>query len=244
MNAHPKPGSRIELEGCYNLRDIGGYATTDGHMTAWGKVFRSDSVHRLPEISQQQLIARPIRTIIDLRHPFEVRKSPSVFVQSTDVTYVSTPLIEDSNEVWEPADLEELNKLLLDESQPQLRHVFSVLAVAQYPVLLHCRVGKDRTGLVIALLLGLLQVPDETIIEDYALSALYLEPLFARWRQRASSLDAASVVQMETMLESKPETMRNVLTYLKKRYGSVPHYLLHIGVTEQQIAFLRQTLIA
>src|SRR4051794_11067420 len=95
MNQTELPVRRIEMDGCYNLRDIGGYSTSDGRLTRWGTVFRADGLHRLPPASQEKLLGYAIRTIIDLRRPAELAISPNVFATSTALTYLNISLNED-----------------------------------------------------------------------------------------------------------------------------------------------------
>src|SRR4051794_38848464 len=104
------PVRRIELEGCYNLRDIGGYATGDGRLTRWGNVFRADGLHRLPTASQEKLLGYGIRTIIDLRRPAELKTSPNVLAGSTTLTYLNISLNEDEKRVLSMPSLVDLYK--------------------------------------------------------------------------------------------------------------------------------------
>jgi protein-tyrosine phosphatase len=218
----------LELEGCWNLREIGGYATTDGRITRWGQILRSDSLQGLSAEGQQQLLAYPLRSIIDLRHTTEIEGAPNVFAQAPEVIYHHIPLLDVRDEDWSKIDLWQVNKNLLDE-QVGLKQVFTVLASKDtFPVLIHCTAGKDRTGLVIALLLGLLNVPAETIIEDYRLSAVYLQPQFEQLRQQAEAA-GIDMAQFAHLLESPPELMRKVVlaTYAIRRVNySLPHQLL------------------
>ena len=76
----------LHIEGAYNVRDLGGYATSDGRRTRWGVFLRADSLHRLPLRSQAALIDYGIRTVIDLRRSREIQSDPNVFFASSDVS--------------------------------------------------------------------------------------------------------------------------------------------------------------
>jgi protein-tyrosine phosphatase len=237
---------RIAIEGCYNLRDVGGYPTRDGRMTRWRRLLRSDSLHQIGPEGQQALLDLGLRTIIDLRRPSEAQRSPNVFERSGRVRYISLPLFDDAlgKLVDEPAaDLDEMYRLYIDHCQAGFRAALGALASAgAAPVLIHCAVGKDRTGLTVALALGAAGVPAEAIADDYALSSAYLAPLRdsfrAYVRERGGDLD-----RLERMLLSRRETMLDTLAYIDDRYGGVPGYLEQIGVSTTEMAGLRQLLV-
>ncbi|HET8843243.1 MAG TPA: tyrosine-protein phosphatase [Ktedonobacteraceae bacterium] len=234
---------RLELEGSYNIRDIGGYATLDGYSTRWRVLLRGDSLHALPQQSQRLLLAYPVRTIIDLRRSSELLKVPSIFAASSDVRYINVSLLEDQQKVRDAPSLQELYQHILEMCQPEIQQILQLMATADiFPCVVHCAVGKDRTGLIIALLLSIANVPVETIASDYALSAGYLEPFFEILRARAAR-EAPDAQRSEWLLSALPETMIATLEYVKSRYGSVNDYLLAIGLTSQQLATLRSILV-
>lgn len=238
------PVRRIEIEGCYNLRDIGGYATSDDRLTRWGTVFRADGLHRLPQSSQQKLLGYSIRTIIDLRRPAELEISPNVLARSTALTYLNISLNKDEKLAQSLPDLVDFYKDMLDNSQPQFKLLFETLLLPDsFPFLFHCTAGKDRTGIVIALLLGLTNVPAETIAADYALSTEYLRPLFEHIRQQIlqenPDMDMAG---FEKIMASSPEMMLETLEYLDSRYGGARQYLAGLGFSVEQLDYLQESL--
>jgi len=182
MTSPNAPERSIALERSYNIRDVGGYATGDGRRVRWRRLLRSDSLHALTPSSQQTLRGHGLKTIIDLRRPSEAAKKPNVFAAANGLIYRNLPLFDDdvADVVDAPADtLEELYVRYIDMCQPQLRTIVSsVAAASDTPLLVHCAVGKDRTGLVIALTLGALGVERDGIAADYALSHALLAPLF------------------------------------------------------------------
>jgi protein tyrosine/serine phosphatase len=111
-------------------------------------------------------------------------------------------------------------------------------------VVIHCAAGKDRTGLISALLLGLVGVPAETIAADYAMTAELLRP---RERQWLESLDPQERADREAMIARDAptaEVMLAVLAGLTERYGGVEPYLLEAGVSRADLERLRERLIA
>jgi protein-tyrosine phosphatase len=234
------------LAGTYNLRDIGGYATQEGGMTRWRTFLRADALHKLTPAAQQALIDSGVRTIIDLRHDEELATAPNVFANSDQVTYHNLPLFAGASPNGNrtmPPDLETIYRHVLDDRQAAIKAVFDAMtATDAFPVLIHCTAGKDRTGVIAALMLGLAGVHAETIAEDYALTAHYAEGLFVELRTAAAAAGRDLAV-FERYLESKPEAMINTLAYLAEKYESVPAYLKQIGLTAAQIDRLRQQLL-
>lgn len=239
-----QPERSISLDGSYNIRDVGGYSTQDGRYVRWRKLLRSDSLHALTPASQQSLRDHGLRTIIDLRRPSEAAAKPNVFASAQGLVYRNMPMFDDTTArtVDAPANtLEELYTRYIDMCQPQLYTIMStIVAASAAPLLVHCAVGKDRTGLVIALTLGALGVADQTIADDYALSHALLRPLFELERPtvRAERLD-----RYELMIQSPRGAMEHVLGYLDQQYGGAGSYVAALGITPEQIEMLRANLL-
>ncbi len=237
---------RLPLDLAYNLRDIGGYATQDGRRTKWRVLFRSDSLHRLTPEAQQQLFDLGLRTIIDLRYRQELAGAPSVFTGSPRVHYCPIALYELDDPAiiaYRPRNLDEVYRMILAHAQPQIRRVIDRLTEpGALPALVHCTAGKDRTGMVIALILGAVGVPDETIVEDYALSGAYLGPLLVELRAQAAR-DGLDMNWYNRLLDSDPAIMRRTLAHLREHYGDAAAYLRATGVSDRQIEWLRAALV-
>lgn len=236
----------IQLEGAFNVRDVGGYATRDGRTTRWRRLLRADSLHRLSPASQRALLAYGVGTIFDLRRSSEVERLPNVLAAAEGVRYRNIPLFDDEQTavVETPAQtLDDLYLLMLEHCQGRLRDVLAGVAEAgPAPVLVHCLVGKDRTGLVVALALGAAGVPHETIADDYAMSNALLAPLLAEFRQRAP-LSGAALARAQAMSLSRREAMLDLLAHLDERYGGVGGYLEAVGLTAGQVDRLRRRLL-
>ena len=236
----------LSIEGCANLRDIGGYPTANGNVTRTGVLFRGDSLHNLPPAGQQALLCYGVRTIIDLRHPTEAARAPHVFATVAGVQYLHLPLIDDeasrtlSNRTQA---LHVLYCLLLDGCQPQFRAVLQAIAIAPAPLVVHCTAGKDRTGLVIALILGLAGVPAITIAADYAVSSRCLSPVLERLQQQAV-LAGLKLPRDAWLLEARPETMLRTLAYLDSRYGGIQGYVRRIGVAQADVDRIKALIVA
>lgn len=237
----------LGLEGTYNLRDLGGYGTLDGRTTLWRTFFRSDSLHRLSPAAQTALLDYGVRTVIDLRRSDELHVAPNVFAGASAVTYHQVSLLLDAPPPrgTRPRPLVETYRLILDERQEQLRQALATLAApGGLPALMHCTAGKDRTGLVVALVLGLLGVPTATIVADYALTAQYLVGTFLdEVRQRAAGR-GIPWEWYQPQVDCHPEFMHSTLQYLEEHYGGIAAYVYTIGLRDEECDRLKQGLVA
>ena len=239
------PHRHLLLSGTYNVRDIGGYRTHDGRTTRWRTMFRADSLHRLTAEAQTTLLAHGVRSMVDLRRSYEVQAAPNVFAASTTVTYRHLSLMTDMPpEPQQLRPLVEIYRHILDERQAQVYAILSTLAHAEgLPVLVHCTAGKDRTGVIVALVLGLAGVPKATIVEDYALSATYLTGAFLDETRQRALVRGYTWEQYAPMAACPPEHMRTTLAYLGKRYGGFEAYARKIGLSPAQLRALRNALV-
>ncbi|MGE3538034.1 MAG: tyrosine-protein phosphatase [Candidatus Tectimicrobiota bacterium] len=242
----PAPSRHLMLEGTYNVRDIGGYRTREGRTTRWRTLLRADSLHRVSPAAQAMLLEQGIRTVLDLRRADEHQLAPNVFADRPGVTYHQVSLLWDTPPARgvQPRPLPDIYRMLLDERQAQMRQALEALSTPTgLPAVVHCSAGKDRTGLVIALVLGLLDVPPETIIEDYALSAQYLAgPFVDELRQKAASRDIPWE-WYQAQVTCYPALMQTTLHYLDEHYGGPQGYAQAIGLSPAACHQLRQVLL-
>jgi protein tyrosine/serine phosphatase len=113
----------------------------------------------------------------------------------------------------------------------------------EVPVLFHCHAGKDRTGMIAALLLSLANVPDEIVAQDYSLTYTYLRDQFEQWKAGLTTTDPHVRARLIEGFRCRPETMLQVLDHLQRRYGGVEGYLLSLGLGRDQIERLRRRLV-
>ena len=253
MVKYLEPQRYLELEGAYNIRDIGGYATSDGRRTRWKRFLRADNLNNLTPGSQTALIEYGVRTVIDLRSTSGIQKEPNVFANSPVVTYYHHNMNGDQP-LPDMADFPEFT-VPLDSSmkgyakqlkyrRPQIIETLATLASpGVLPALVHCWAGMGRTGVITALVLGLVGVPAEVIAEDFALSACFFVN-----RDSAGLPPPPGVTPRETVEEYRqhhcpPEGMLELLQHFEERYGGEEAYALDGGLTQEQVDMLRSALI-
>ena len=242
----------ILLEGNYNARDIGGYPIEGGGSTRWKVFLRSDRMDLLTAADQAKLVDYGVRSIIDLRTVHETRETPNVFVDSDQVPYVHCDLMGDTPT---PLTAEELAHGLpavrieraytgwLDYRKAQFAEVLGRLAdPGTGPVLYHCAGGKDRTGVISALLLGIAGVPRDVILDDYTLTSefLYRRALLGGARPEEKPVSSPREYADEYCPR---DGMARTLAHLDRGYGGIEAYVRAIGLTEGQIETLREMLI-
>jgi len=233
-------------DGCVNVRDLGGLPTEDGRQTLVGVVVRSDSPSYLNEVGLGDLQAYGVRTIVDLRLPDEAGEFPYPFVTPGDhgIQYSNISFIDPDLPVADGiTDLASDYTSMLDRFGHQVLEIVRTIANAPPGcVLVHCTAGKDRTGLISALLLDLVGVAPEVIAADYALTG----------EQRRAVTDEYLVNGPGTRAEREdwlrytwpyPRVMAAVLDHLAMHYDRAEGYLRTIGLSEAEIQSLRERLV-
>jgi len=236
----------IALEGAVNFRDLGGYATEDGLRTRWRVLFRADGLSELTETDLEIMRELGIRTVVDLRSGQEVEQS-RFNVEAHPVTFHHYPFIKALPDAEDfaraPGFLGTQYTEMLDEATPQIIGALSALAAPEArPAVFHCTAGKDRTGLLSALVLSLLGVPEETVIADYALSGAAMNRLRAKLIEKYP--DGESVIaDSDVLFSADPANMVTLFAHLRNRYGTVAEYAAEVGVPEDVVQRLRQSLL-
>jgi protein-tyrosine phosphatase len=219
---------RLTWAALLNARDLGGLPTAAG-ATPFGVVVRSDGLGRLTEAGRAELLAYGVRTIVDLRSETEVRAAPSPLRHHPG--YRNLPFIDEAGlELLDRSDVAADTYLWQLESQAA--RVAAILrAVAGAPaggVLVHCMAGKDRTGMVAALLLSVAGAGRQVVAEDYALSTAGLVPMLEE--ALAAEPDAGRRARLRRAYAAPPKAIVRLLEDLDGRYGGVDGYLRWAGV--------------
>lgn len=236
----------VALEGCLNFRDLGGYPTRDGRELRWGRLFRSDALHLLTPADiaclRQEI---ELGTVIDLRSSAERNGETPGLLHEEPLDFHHIPLFDGEQRGVDRPALESLGDMyymLAEFAREPIARVIRVLAESSAPVVYHCAAGKDRTGVISAVLLGVLGVDDELIVVDYALSGANIDQIIERLNATEGYREMLATLPPDTM-HAVPETMEGFLRRLGARYGSMEGYAREIGVTEDSIARLRASLL-
>ena len=244
MSAESPDHSRhLPIEGTHNFRDVGGYPTASGGVTRWRTLFRSDSLHALTDAGRRAVEDLGLVTAIDLRYERELKALPSALAGHPRIAYRNKPMGPGTAPFAEPAEtLEEFNVYLLEHCQAFGASILRDLADARaYPALLSCAGGKDRTGLIVALLLSLAGVPREHVVADYVLSRIDAAQV-ANIHELLTA-EGHDAKKVGAFLECRPETMEHTLDHLDRRYGGAEGYVREIGLSEAAVGAIRTALV-
>lgn len=249
MQVERRPGEALHWANCVNVRDLGGHPTADGRRTRFGAVVRADNLSRLTPDGLAALRGYGVRTVIDLRSPFELEIDPSPFRQPQPppgVAYCNLPVVEQDTAIAEAVAAaptsEAMYRAVVDGCVRELGAIMRAIAEApDGPLLVHCHAGKDRTGLVAALLLHLVGVTPERIAEDYAASNDRLQPHYEEVLE--GILDAEERAATAREFAADPALMLELLAYIERRYGGVEGYLGCAGLSAIQVEALRARLL-
>lgn len=235
------PKRRLHFPGLLNARDLGGYPTLDGSTTRWRSLVRSDDLSQLTSAGLEALSSYGIETVIDLRWPDEVAEMPSPVQVLRHIRYEPFSLCTPTQQEWRTRRADDTakelwNRAMLQHLRAELRQVLEIVATASAgPLLFHCVAGKDRTGVVAALLLALADVVPEAIAYDYAES---FENLRDGYLQRYADAEPAAIIEA---LQCPAQGVHNMLAYLDE-HGGARAYLEAIGMRREHIDLLRARL--
>lgn len=239
----------LDWPACANVRDLGGLPTDDGRETRWGAAIRSDSLDRLTPEGWRALHAYGVRTVIDLRNEIECAAEP----YECDLTVVPAAMEDDADTEftarWRPFSSPHYYRAALDRWPNRTAAVVSAFVDARPGgVVIHCGLGRDRTGLAAMLLLALAGVTAEDIADDYELSAGRLPPLDVdALLARPSNVNARSRQQFEEDLATErrrrqKRSDRQAILDLLASFD-VEGYLLDAGLTPTDLAAARSRLV-
>ena len=257
INAHVDeivnhPRRLIGLEAVHNFRDLGGYATADGRSTRWRTLFRSDGLYRLRGADDMSRVRQlGLKSVIDLRTEREQREQgifPTDDIEVTfhhlsivDVTWsdTETPEFDDEVEflVWGYRDMLEIGSSRFADAMHVLAQTDSL------PAVFHCAAGKDRTGVLAALLLSSLGVDDAHICADYGLTQDAMRRSIAWSKVHRPELAERYATIPKAYLAADPRAMQIILAELAQRHGSVRNYVREIGVADTTVEALGNLLL-
>ena len=219
---------RILLCGMENLRDLGGYPLAgrgSERFTRWGSLYRGDLPKQVTQADRQLLRELGITTVVDLRSKEEIERKPDPLAQELGIRYLHCPLAGDGR-VPAPDEVP-LSYMEMADGTGQMAGALQAIAEAPQAVLFHCTAGKDRTGVVTALLLWLAGVSEEDILADYIVSGPYLQQML---RAYCEAHPGAVVCPPQSAY------MSSFLRLFAQRYGTPRQYLEMLGVDAGKLA--------
>jgi protein-tyrosine phosphatase len=242
------PDRRIVLSRPVNFRDLGGYETADGRQVQWRRLYRSDSLSPVTAGDAQLLTGElGLLAVIDLRTGREVEREGRGGLADVALHYHHIPLVDDvehdPDRPWDKS-LHDAYVHMLGKRAARLSEALETIAaeVAEHPTVFHCVAGKDRTGIVAALVLALLGVSDEDIVADYALTQEVMAAMIERFPRRLLKSGGGSPYP-SAILRAEAETMRTTLGVLAEKYGSAAGWAEAAAVDPAVLAKLRDALL-
>lgn len=245
---------RVSLDGPVNFRDIGGYFGSDGRAVRTGRVFRSDSLSAMSDADVTAVVDElGLRTVVDLRAVHEVEEFSRGPLAAAGVSFLHLPILDETRRGRLERDLgspdpetftlDVFYRLMLERYADRIAAVLAVVADGSaHPVVFHCAAGKDRTGIVAALVLAILGVDDETIAADYAESGRVMTQMVQRHRAAAESRGGVAEVGTQRYPVDAP-VMLAMLADLRAKHGSVAAYVIDAGLEPSAIDRLRAELL-
>jgi protein-tyrosine phosphatase len=242
-------GRRSLLDGASNFRDLGGYPTVDNRVVCNGMVFRSGALHALTDADHDRLRALGVRVAVDLRPPEEQAAEPTnaPFLRIVPVPLMRGERTSDRSALanGEGYLRDRYTEILLDRA-PDIGTIFRWLAREDgLPAVIHCAAGKDRTGVVSALLLLALGVEEPAVLDDYELTSEYAAA--ARMEELTSKLAGSGLPPaiIAGLLGTSRSALADALAARREKHGSVEDYLVGpAGLSLAELSALRQRLTA
>ena len=239
---------RVDVDGCNNFRDLGGYPTATGASLRWRALFRADGLHHLTERGVATVHDElGIREIVDLRSSGEIDLDGRGPLAAEEIRFHHLPLFdgEISPEQRRQSDdmsLGDRYVMMLRFASGPIARVIETLARVDAPAVFHCAAGKDRTGVLSAVILGALDVRDEVIVADYAATREGLDAVVERLMQSEGYREMFAALPPDT-LHAEPETMISLLDHVRAEHGSMRGYLREVGVADEVVERLAARLL-
>ena len=246
------PRRLIALEAVHNFRDLGGYPAAGGRTTKWRTLFRSDGLYRLRGANDMSRVMQlGLKSVIDLRTEREQREQGIFPIDDIEVNFhhlsivdvtwsdTETPEFDDEVEflVWGYRDMLEIGSSRFADAMHVLAQTESL------PAVFHCAAGKDRTGVLAALLLSSLGVEDAHICADYGLTQDAMQRTIAWSKVHRPELAERYATIPKAFLAADPRAMQINLAELAQQHGSVRNYVREIGVADATVEVLGNLLL-
>ncbi|MPZ98264.1 MAG: hypothetical protein GEU80_02820 [Dehalococcoidia bacterium] len=244
----------VPFEACFNFRDIGGHVAADGRHVRWGRYFRSGALHDMTAADGQRAAGLGIASVLDLRRPEELAEARGPLLDGDGVRYYHVPILpEGSSELLDARYGRGISGPryvgYLEYGAERFVEALRLLAdESNYPAVVHCRAGKDRTGTLTALVLDILGVDRETIVADYALTNIDvdrgLEWLVANGRvAEERARDAAAREDLRRSMDVPLDAIEVFMDHMQAEYGGAAGFAEAHGVPGSTLDALRANLL-
>lgn len=237
----------LPLTGTLNTRDLGGVPVPGHGTTRLGVFYRSDVPMGLSAPDKHLLRELGVTTVIDLRQDYELERDPNDLHAQAGIDYrniqISRYVTEGGGRPADKYDIGAFYVAALDHAGAGFRDALNVLADARGAALFHCTAGKDRTGVLAALVLELVGVARADVITDFSLTHDRIEPLRKRLLVDAESR-GEDPQEFARLLGATPDLITPALDHLDSRYGGATAYLRGVGVPERVLERIREKLLA
>lgn len=235
----PMPSRFVSLEQPVNFRDLGGLPVDGGGTTQWGRIFRSDTLQELTDVDVKTIRDDiGLALIVDLRTTREIAAEGRGPLEQESIDWINLPFIADLEVTDEVPDAVERDVLadyvhMLDTAGAVIAEAVDAAVTASGPVVFHCAAGKDRTGILAALLESLAGVPREVIVGDYELTNQVIE----RICERLARFDTYANVRVNpwTHFQCKREVMTGFLDVLDERHGGAVGWAQEMGIDVERV---------
>lgn len=218
---------RYFINSIENMRDIGGYLV-ENKKIPYGKIIRSNLPNKMTKSDLENLERMGIKTVIDLRSEAEVKKVSSVF-EGNPCFQLHHYKVNGDGKIPVTSEEVPISYMKMLEGKDTMYKIFKVLAEEEKGVLYFCNGGKDRTGVITALILMTLGVDKKDIIADYTLSNAYLMDTLKEFERKSTDKEIKEIIT------PKMEYMEQFLNYFNEKYKTIDNYLYEIGITEEEI---------
>ena len=226
---------RLILSKTINTRDLGGYPTVGGKITAYRKFIRSDVPFEVSAQDIEMLLNNNINTVIDVRNDDEVIRKPCALKNVDYFQYYHYKIYGDGRIPTSAKDVPFSYFEMINEHKLMLP-IMKTLSTAKGGVIYHCTAGKDRTGVISTLLLALAGVRKSDILADYQISQAYLDSMLREFSKNNQHIPAY-------IITPKIEYMEAFLDMFYNKYHTVEEYLLCLGLDNNDVINLKQKLI-
>jgi protein-tyrosine phosphatase len=226
-----------DIDGVHNVRDLGRLPVANGGTTATGRLYRSEFATFAAAQGEPPTNPLGLRTVVDLRRFSETRHE-WVEWESVGVRYVHCPLALAGGDTFS----DKYPQYLMGKPEVFVTAIRALADPANHPALFHCAAGKDRTGVVAAVLLDVVGVARDDIALDYELTTATLRQVLDRMRDQEPYRETLTTSTFESLLP-RAETILHFLDWLDEEWGGAPGWLTQHGMSEAQLEAFRADMI-